>query len=193
MCRPLRYNCADRYGPSRIMDHALSSHVGARSGSFPAEDCPDVIILEQTTDPKYYPLKRDAASPGSLPLSKDLLAKFNGVSKAPQQPTHKLRHGMPSKNGAEVIHLISHRCSFSSFSLDGWIRGCRPTLDSYRPITLLLASSVASPSLLGHIETIFPAIEYVERFYNIYTLIPLLFQCPRIFRLVGFMKAVISF
>ncbi|XP_046686045.1 dual specificity tyrosine-phosphorylation-regulated kinase 2-like [Homalodisca vitripennis] len=49
----------------------------------------DVVLLNNT-------------SPGSLPLSKDLLAKFNGVSKAPQQPTHKLRHGMPSKNGAEL-------------------------------------------------------------------------------------------
>ncbi|XP_054282230.1 dual specificity tyrosine-phosphorylation-regulated kinase 4-like isoform X2 [Macrosteles quadrilineatus] len=42
-------------------------------------------------------------SPGSLHLSKDVLAKFNGV-KAPQQ-THKLRHGMPAKNGAELPAL----------------------------------------------------------------------------------------
>lgn len=48
-------------------------------------------------------------SPGSLHLSKDVLAKFNefnGATKAAQQSVHKLRHGMPTKNPQEVSSFL---------------------------------------------------------------------------------------
>uniref|UniRef100_A0A1B6DNE8 dual-specificity kinase n=2 Tax=Clastoptera arizonana TaxID=38151 RepID=A0A1B6DNE8_9HEMI len=44
-------------------------------------------------------------SPGSLHLSKDVLAKFNGANKVPQSSSQKFRHGMPTKNGAELPSL----------------------------------------------------------------------------------------
>ncbi|XP_075212246.1 dual-specificity tyrosine phosphorylation-regulated kinase 2 isoform X3 [Lycorma delicatula] len=46
-------------------------------------------------------------SPGSLHLSKDVLAKYNGVSKPTQQQLHKLRNGMPAKSSAELPALKS--------------------------------------------------------------------------------------
>lgn len=50
-------------------------------------------------------------SPGSLHLSKDVLAKFNefnGATKAAQQSVHKLRHGMPTKNPPEQLPALKN-------------------------------------------------------------------------------------